>query len=253
MSPEPSWPRDLGSATLRDALGVKDLHDLKPDPAQVQVARDLVKSAHRLDHVHNQLVQLAASASQDLQRIAEGADDPLTATHGALGSTALSIELLAARRAELLRQLPSLIDAYRRLAAATAPGADATADRRSAARPTASRATLIRLSDAQKTALVAIGRGEARIYESLRGSKRTVICSGPEHILPATVHTLAKHKLVLWDTGTSLYTGQRLSLTPAGERLRAAILDKQNQPAKAQAPTAEGPPAARRPGSGPRR
>jgi hypothetical protein len=230
LSTAPTWPRDLGTSTVCDALGLSSLEQLDPHPSLITVGRNLRRSAHRLDSVHAQLVQLARSASQDLQRIAAGVDDLATSTHGALGHTALKIELLAARRAEMLEQLPILTDAYRRLAEARKSERTAGADRRSAALATTSGPTPVRLSPAQEAAVLAIGSGEVMVMGAFRSGKVSVASPGPDRITMPTVTSLERLKLVHWDRRTSLIAGQQLSLTTEGESRRAAILSDRHQP-----------------------
>ncbi|MEY9848452.1 hypothetical protein ABH940_005555 [Streptacidiphilus sp. BW17] len=231
MSTAPALPRYLGTSMVCKALELSNLDELDSDPALLAVCRDLRKAAQRLDHAHLQLVQLAYTASQDLKHIAFGTDDAAASTHGALGSTALRIELLAARRAEMMEQLPSLIGAYRRLAEVRGAQRAAGPDRRSAALSTTARPDALHLSPAQEAAVLAIGTGEVLVMESVGARKRSVACSGPERITMPTVNFLVTNRLVHWDSSTSLLAGQRLSLTTAGEARRVTIIGKHQPPA----------------------
>jgi len=252
MSRDPAKSTALGTQTVCAALGIADMTKLIPPPGLSLAATEILRIAYRVDHVNKELIGLAASAARDLQHLADGLDNPLHATHGVLGHTGVRIDLLAARRSELMEQLPTLIRLYQQAAAsaapATTPVAVAAEERRNAARATPSRVRPPSLSETQQQALIAIGRGNAQLWSSIRGGRLSVTSQGPERIRPSTVDVLVERKLVLRDTSTSWISGQRLSLTPDGEKLRDTIVAKRGA-TSAAAEVNRSPGATDRPGT----
>ncbi|UQS30280.1 hypothetical protein J5J01_00275 [Streptomyces fradiae] len=103
-----------------------------------------------------------------------------------------------------------------------------------------------RLSPAQQTALRALARDGARLHESLSSGKRRVVTEDGTRITSATLESLRGRQLVHVDNSTSLFHGQRITLTPAGREAAAAL-----SPIRSETTGPAGPPAA--PSAAPRR
>ncbi|MFD6989285.1 hypothetical protein [Streptomyces sp. NPDC059943] len=99
------------------------------------------------------------------------------------------------------------------------------------------------LSPAQYDALKALSAGEGKLYESPRrglGVTRVVTHNGTR-VSIATYRALVKRELVTADTSTSLFHGQKITVTGDGQRAQA-----QHRPAAAPAALAAPVPAASR-------
>lgn len=103
----------------------------------------------------------------------------------------------------------------------------------------------VRLSPIQRTAIRALSRSSAKLYESLVSGKRRVVTEDGTRIIPATLEFLRAHGLVHIDSGTSLFHGQRIILTRAGREAAEALGPTQSAAATQAAPAAA-PSAARR-------
>jgi hypothetical protein len=102
------------------------------------------------------------------------------------------------------------------------------------------------LTDAQYDALKALSFGEGRLYESSqRGSGVTRVATHDgTRVSIATFRVLAKRGLVAADTNTSLFQGQKITVTEHGQQALA-----EPRPAAAPATTAVAapkPPAVQR-------
>ncbi|KQV20920.1 MULTISPECIES: hypothetical protein [unclassified Kitasatospora] len=219
-------PTRVGTALVLRALGVERLtatpgwHD-EDDTPLGRLTSEVHRTARRLDHVQQNLVALASSIRRDMQRVIDGADVDLPQTHGVLGSTAQSLDLLVARRAELHQHLEALTELHKVLtSAASSPPPAAEAE--SKARTNSPPRREAKLSDPQKQVLDAVALGTVTVREtSIR--QGTKISAGGQRLSPASVNSLIERKLIVRDTSTNLYFGQKLRLTDAGARLRASL------------------------------
>ncbi|MEV5979642.1 hypothetical protein [Streptomyces sp. NPDC052114] len=114
----------VGSQMVSEALGASpqqlgQLHLV--DTTEDVTAWLVITAARHLDHVHGQLVDAAQNAASTLSRVAAG-KSPINSL-GVLQNSATQINILAARRADAIEHLKTVLHAYRQV---TTPG-DATA------------------------------------------------------------------------------------------------------------------------------
>ncbi|MFE2426883.1 hypothetical protein ACFXJ5_09040 [Streptomyces sp. NPDC059373] len=225
----------LGTRMLAEALDISDPADLlarhAPDSTPGVLAPLVVHTALTLDDLNERLVRAAASAAEDLRRIAHGQDAHLVGSTGILHSDGPQINVLAARRGQEVGHLERLVNAYQHSLAsstdrATAPRRAEELTSQQTARPDQSAArhrtsAPVRVSTAQFTTLEAIARGGVMLRES--SVVRGMFVTAPDRvrISRATVDALLGKELADRDTSTSLYQGQRLTLTAQGEAVLA--------------------------------
>ncbi|MFC9331717.1 hypothetical protein [Kitasatospora sp. NPDC057015] len=228
QTPAPVWTASpqVGTALVLRAFGVERLtalpgwHDDEDTPLG-RSADEVARTARRLDHVQRNMVALAVSIRSDMQRVIDGDDVDLPQTHGLLGSTAQSLDLLSARRTEPYQHLDALTQLHKTLAVSSPP--DSGKNRAPAtAAPAPAPAPEAKLNATQKAMLELVAKGLITVQESgvHRGARMTA--PGVD-VSPASVNVLIKRKLVDRDTSTSLYAGQRLRLTVAGARVHATL------------------------------
>ncbi|MET8623704.1 DUF4259 domain-containing protein [Kitasatospora sp. NPDC004669] len=225
-TPLPVLPEhtQVGTRIVHQELGVDRFRSLAgagTDTPLGLLVQQLRSNAVRMDEVQARLVVLAKSIQSDLQRIADGRDVDRPDTNGVLGSTAMSIDLLIARRFELHKSLTGLISTYRALAASQPP-------------PTQTAPALapqpqqpVKLTDAQVTALGHIAGGRVRMVEGGIRSIRRISAPGNVRISTATVDSLIDKRLVERDRSTSLFVGQDLHLTAEGRERYTALTASQ--------------------------
>ncbi|MFC9327896.1 HAD family hydrolase [Kitasatospora sp. NPDC057015] len=222
-------PTKVGTALVLRTLGVERLsvlagwHDDEDTPLG-RLTDEVHRTARRLDHVQQSLVTLATSIRRDMQRVIAGDDVDLPQTHGLLGSSAQSLDLLVARRAELYQHLDGLTQLHKILAAAPAsasvgPTAEQTASEHRGTEPPP-RTT--KLSSAQQRVLDAVARGRVTVHEGSIHNGLKIYALGVQ-VSTASVNSLIERKLIDRDTSTSLYVGQKLRLTAAGARVHASL------------------------------
>ncbi|MFB7672677.1 hypothetical protein ACFC26_14830 [Kitasatospora purpeofusca] len=225
----PADPSQVGTALVLHTLGVERLvelpgwHDEENTPLAMS-AEEVVRIARRLDRVQQNMVTLATTVRRDMQRVIDGDDIDLPHTHGILGSTAQSLDLLSARRTELYQHLDRIARLHKALAESDPPasraghiaGPPARAEERSAAGP----AREARLNTTQRAMLEAVADGRITVHSI--GTRDRMSAPGLD-LSPASVNVLIKRNLVERDTSTSLYSGQRLRLTAAGARVHATL------------------------------
>jgi hypothetical protein len=166
-----------------------------------------------------------------LHRATRGQGAHLVGSSGILQGNGTQIDVLAARRGQEIDHLERLLSAYQR-SLASSPGGTATpqrtdelasqqtalpdqpADRRRASGP-------VRVSNAQFAALEAIARGGVMVRESSVVRGMFVTAPNRVRISRATVDALLGKELADRDTSTSLYQGQRLTLSAQGEAVLA--------------------------------
>ncbi|MFJ1707608.1 hypothetical protein [Kitasatospora sp. NPDC088346] len=227
-------PTAVGTALVLQALGVDRLvsipgwHDDEDTPLG-HLAGKVRSTASRLDHVQRNMVTLATSIRRDMQRVIDGHDVDLPQTHGLIGSSALSLDLLCARRAELYQHLDALTQLHKILAANRPPAPPVQPEGPATARTAKATQHPAKLNEAQRKALEAVARGRVYLQTSSLRSSARVTTSEP--VSAVSVTALIKRKLVEADTRTSLYQGQKLRLTPAGTRLHAAVVGAASQQA----------------------
>lgn len=124
--PPATDPTKVGTALVLAVFGVERLsaipgwHDDEDSPLG-RSADEIHRTARRLDHVQQSMVSLASTIRRDMQRVVNGDDVDLPQTHGLLGSSALALDLLCARRAELHQHLDALTQLHKILAANRPP------------------------------------------------------------------------------------------------------------------------------------
>ncbi|MEU9280284.1 hypothetical protein [Streptomyces sp. NPDC048341] len=114
----------VGSQMVSEAVGASPrrlarLHT--PGSPEDALAHLVYMAAHHLDHLHEQLTSAAQSTASTLTRVASGTTS--INSLGVLQNSATQIDILAARRADAVNHLKSVIHAYWQVAAAdhTAP------------------------------------------------------------------------------------------------------------------------------------
>ncbi|MGW2542731.1 hypothetical protein ACWC5I_18120, partial [Kitasatospora sp. NPDC001574] len=219
-------PAKVGTALVLAVFGVDRLaaipgwHDDQDSPLG-RSADEVHRTARRLDHVQQNMVALAGAIRSDMQRVIDGDDVDLPQTHGLIGSSALSLDLLCARRAELYQHLDALTQLHKILTASQPPAPPAHQEGPAPTRSAEDQQGPAKLSAPQRKALDAVARGKVYLQTSSIRSSARVTTTEPVSALSVT--TLIRRKLVEADTSTSLYQGQRLRLTATGTRLHAAL------------------------------
>ncbi|MER6398520.1 hypothetical protein ABT263_21070 [Kitasatospora sp. NPDC001603] len=245
--PPATDPTKVGTALVLAVFGVERLsaipgwHDDEDSPLG-RSADEIHRTARRLDHVQQSMVSLASTIRRDMQRVVNGDDVDLPQTHGLLGSSALSLDLLCARRAELHQHLDALTQLHKILSANRPPATPVQPEGPAAARTAEAPQRPAKLNEAQRKALDAVARGRVHLQAGSVRSSARVTTSEP--VSAVSVTALIKRKLVEADTRTSLYQGQKLRLTAAGTRLHAAVVgaaSRQASPAAAASPEAPAP------------
>ncbi|MGK4581680.1 hypothetical protein [Kitasatospora sp. HPMI-4] len=212
---------DLGTRLVWAELQVERVHDVPghgTDTPHGAVADQIAATAQKLDYVQTRIVELAASLSRDLQRVAAGQDADLPVTNGIVRTTGLDLDLLVTRRTELRQSLTALIDVYKTFPAyvpAPAPTPVRAAQTKSRARTGSARPAQDTLTARQQTALQAIGDGSVTIYRGLASGRLRIVSPGTVSV--TTVNELVDKKLVQSYPGTGLAEGHKLDLTPAGQ------------------------------------
>ncbi|MFF2041804.1 hypothetical protein ACFVVX_15350 [Kitasatospora sp. NPDC058170] len=220
-------PTAVGTALVLKALGVDRLvsipgwHDDEDTPLG-RSAGEVRSTARRLDHVQQNMVALATGIRRDMQRVVDGKDVDLPQTHGLIGSSALPLDLLCARRAELYQHQDTLTQLHKILVAGPPPAPPVQPEGPATARVAEAPLRPAKLNEAQRKALDAVARGRVYLRSSSVRGDASVTTSEP--VSAVSVTALIKRKLVEADTRTSLYQGQKLRLTPAGTRLHAAVV-----------------------------
>ncbi|MFF8990856.1 hypothetical protein ACF09H_13090 [Streptomyces sp. NPDC014983] len=217
----------LGTRMLVDALDIDNpvaLIDRHPEDTILGVLAPLVAHAALLvDQLDQRLVGAAATAIEDLRQVAAGQDPHTAVGNGTLNATGPTIDVLAARRRQEIGHLERLLNVYQRHLNGSdghtpAPKHAAALTSQQTAR---SVSEPIRVSPAQVKALEAIARGGVMLRESSLARGTFVTAPNGARISRATVDALLSKKLADRDAGTSLYQGQRLSLTAQGETFLA--------------------------------
>ncbi|MFF2747822.1 hypothetical protein ACFVVA_20005 [Kitasatospora sp. NPDC058048] len=184
-------------------------------------ASEVLRVARRLDHVQQNMVASARSIRSDVQRVIDGLDADMPLTTGVIGTSAHTLDLLCARRAELHQRLERLIGLHKLLVArmpaqATAP--ERTPTRQRAAEPSRP----MKLSSSQRLALDSVARGQVTAQlTSIRHGER--ITSSDMRVSVVSVNWLIDRKLVEHDMSRSLFVGRKLRLTAAGARVHASL------------------------------
>ncbi|MFF7393215.1 hypothetical protein ACFZAE_32850 [Streptomyces scabiei] len=217
----------LGTRMLVDALDIDNpvaLIDRHPEDTILGVLAPLVAHAALLvDQLDQRLVEAAATAIEELRHIAGGHDRHSAFGSGVLNATSSTIDVLAVRRRQEIGHLNRLLNVYERHLNASdghtpAPKHAAALTSQHTAR---SASGPIRVSPAQVKALEAVARGGVMLRESSLARGTFVTAPNGARISRATVDALLSKKLADRDSGTSLYQGQRLSLTAQGETVLA--------------------------------
>ncbi|MCC9707117.1 hypothetical protein E4N62_18675 [Streptomyces sp. MNU76] len=217
----------LGTRILVDALGIDNpiaLIDRHPEDTIPGVLAPLVAHAALLvDQLDQRLVEAAATAIEYLRHVADGQDPHAVVGNGTLNATGPTIDVLAARRRQEIGHLERLLNVYQRHLNGSdghshAPKHAAALTSQQTAR---SAAGPIRVSPAQVKALEAVARGGVMLRESSLARGTFVTSPNGARISRTTVDALLSKKLADQDTSTSLYQGQRLSLTAQGETVLA--------------------------------
>ncbi|MEU2874213.1 hypothetical protein ABZ769_34320 [Streptomyces olivoreticuli] len=138
---------------------------------------------------------------------------PAARLEGFEGHRALRAHLHAARQ--------SLAEAHTTLRE-PAPPTPAAACSTTRATEAAPHTQPVRLSPNQHQALHTINRGGAELCETTRG-RTYVAAPGGQRITMTTYNSLERKGLVSRDTGTSLFTGQRLFATERGRTVLASL------------------------------
>ncbi|MGW3183256.1 hypothetical protein ACWDD9_28670 [Kitasatospora sp. NPDC001119] len=204
-------------------------------------ASEVLRVARRLDHVQQNMVASARSIRGDVQRVIDGLDTDMPLTTGVLGTSAHTLDLLCARRAEIHQRLDRLIGLHKLLAAQT-PAEPATPERAPERQRAAEPPRPVKLSPSQRLALDAVARGEVTVRSSGMRHGEQIISPGMR-VSTVSVNWLIDRKLVGHDMSRSLYVGRELRLTPAGARVHASL---SGSPGTEAAPT-----TATSPGQGP--
>ncbi|MEI5525275.1 hypothetical protein WB388_32180 [Streptomyces brasiliscabiei] len=217
----------LGTRMLVDALDIDNpvaLIDRHPEDTISGVLAPLVAHAALLvDQLDRRLVEAAATAIEDLRHLADGQDRDATVGNGLLNAAGSTIDVLAARRRQEIGHLERLLNVYRRHLNGSDGHSHATkhADALTSQQSARPASGPIRVSPAQVKALEAVARGGVMLRESSLARGMFVTAPNGVRISRATVDALLSKKLADRDTGTSLYQGQRLSLTAQGETVLA--------------------------------
>ncbi|MEU4347045.1 hypothetical protein [Streptomyces sp. NPDC023838] len=109
----------VGSQMVNEALGASPRHLERrhtPDSPADVVAQLVFTAARQLDYLHEQFADAAQYAASNLTRAATG--KTTINSLGVLQNSATQIDILAARRADAIKHLKTLIHAYRQVAAA---------------------------------------------------------------------------------------------------------------------------------------
>ncbi|WP_370220411.1 DUF4259 domain-containing protein [Kitasatospora sp. GAS1066B] len=217
---------DVGTRMVHQTLGVDHIRSLPgtDDGGPLgELLEQLARTAVRMDHVQDNLVSLARMIQRDMQAVIDGRDVDQPQTRGVVGSAALSLDLLVARRAELHERLTGLTETYRSLStwtAAAQPAAPAPAEKASANKAPDNPVTL---TSTQEKALAAIATGNVLLHEGGRLGAWIVHAPRGVRITNATLNALFSKELANRDTSTSLYVGQKIYLTPDGHERHAAL------------------------------
>jgi hypothetical protein len=121
METPPSTPPSsaIGSQMVSEAVGASPqrlarLHT--PGSPEDVLAHLVYMAAHHLDHLHEQLTSAAQSTASTLTRVASGTTS--INSLDVLQNSATQIDILAARRADAVDHLKTVIHAYRQVATA---------------------------------------------------------------------------------------------------------------------------------------
>lgn len=217
----------LGTRILADALGIDNpiaLIDRHPQDTIPGVLAPLVAHAALLvDQLDQRLVESTATAIEDLRHVAAGQDPHAAVGNGTLNATGPTIAVLAARRRQEIGHLERLLNVYQRHLNRSDGHTHAPqhADTLTHQQTACSASGPIRVSPAQVKALEAVARGGVMLRESSLARGTFVTSPNGVRISRATVDALLSKKLADRDTSSSLYQGQRLSLTAQGETVLA--------------------------------
>ncbi|MFE4514050.1 hypothetical protein ACFRMQ_07610 [Kitasatospora sp. NPDC056783] len=241
-APAPTDPTMIGTAMVLKEFDVghpRDIPGVRDDEGSLiaSSASEVLRVARRLDQVQQNMVASARSIRGDVQRVIDGLDTDMPLTTGVLGTSAHTLDLLCARRAELHQRLDRLIGLHKLLASQT-PAEPATPARA----PERQRATEpprpVKLSSPQRLALDAVARGKVTVQESGIRHGQQIISPGMR-VSAVSVNWLIDRKLVDHDMSRSLYVGRKLRLTPAGARVHASLAGSPGT--EAASPTAATP------------
>ncbi|MEW2403485.1 hypothetical protein [Streptomyces sp. NPDC046862] len=225
--PTTSAELTLGTRMLVDALGIDNpvaLIDRHPEDTVPGVLAPLVAHAALLvDQLDQRLAEAAATAIEDLRHMVDGQDRHGAVGNGVLDATGPAIDVLAARRRQEIGHLERLLNVYQRHLNDSNGHTHAPkhADALTSQQTPRSASGPVRVSPAQVKALEAVARGGVMLRESSLARGTFVTAPNGVRISRATVDALLSKKLADRDTGTSLYQGQRLSLTAQGETFLA--------------------------------
>ncbi|MFJ9446731.1 hypothetical protein ACIRRH_33460 [Kitasatospora sp. NPDC101235] len=184
-------------------------------------ASEVLRVARRLDHVQQNMVASARSIRSDVQRVIDGLDTDMPLTTGVIGTSAHTLDLLCARRAELHQRLERLAGLHQ-LLATRLPAEPATPERTPTPQRAAEQSRPVKLSAPQRLALDAVARGEVIVRESGIRHGQQIISPGMR-VSTVSVNWLIDRKLVEHDMSRSLYAGRKLRPTPAGSRVHASL------------------------------
>jgi hypothetical protein len=213
----------VGSRILIDALGIDNpiaLIDRHPEDTIPGVLGPLVAHAALLvDQLDQRLIEAAATAIEDLRHVTDGQAPHPAVGNGILNATGPTIDVLAARRRQEMGHLERLLNVYQRHLNGSdgRTHAPKRADALTSQQIARSASGPIRVSPAQVKALEAVARGDVMLRENSLARGAFVTAPNGVRISRATVDALLSKKLADRDTSTSLYQGQRLSLTAQGE------------------------------------
>ncbi|MBM9508020.1 hypothetical protein [Actinacidiphila acididurans] len=213
-----------GARLVADGLGVDDPRDLSDrhpsdDPLRA-VGWMVAAAALEVDALHADLIRAAQSAIDVLEPISRGEAPRTLGSYGLFEATGPRIELLAARRSAAYEHLTRAVSAYQRLLLETADPSAAHENKQhlDAADPGRDDDWAV-AGERQTVALRAVARGGLRLGCTAIGNDPYVAGDTGDRpaVWPETVQRMLAGGLLHLDTSTSLYEGQRLSLTDRGE------------------------------------